>query len=95
MRSASIAELKNRLSSYLNDVRRGEEVLIRDRNLPIAKIIPLPSAGDDDAEETALAAAGKLRLRERKLPSSFWSTPAPRVALRRAAAAVTADRDEG
>lgn len=95
MRSASIAELKNGLSAYLNDVRRGEEILIRDRNRPIAKIIPLPSAGDDDAEEAALAAAGKLRLRERSLPSSFWSTPAPRVPLKRAAAAVTADRDEG
>ena len=94
MRSASIAELKNRLRAYLNDVRRGEEILIRDRNLPIAKIVPLASAGNDDAEETTLAAAGKLRMRERKLPASFWSTPAPRVSPKRATAAVTADRGD-
>jgi prevent-host-death family protein len=95
MRSASIADLKNRLSAYLNEVRRGEEILIRDRNLPIARIVPLSTAGDHDAEETALAAAGKLRLRERLLPSSFWSMPAPRVSVKRAAAAVAAERDEG
>ena len=41
MRSASIADLKNNLSRYLRHVRRGEEILIRDRNVPIAKIVPL------------------------------------------------------
>lgn len=76
-------------------MRRGEEILIRDRKLPIAKIVPLASAGDAIAEEMALAAAGKLRLRERRLPASFWSTPAPRLSTKRAAAAVSADRDEG
>lgn len=94
VRTASIADLKNRLSAYLSEVRRGEEILIRDRNLPIAKIVPLSSAGDHDAEEAALAAAGKLRIRERLLAASFWSTPAPRVSVKRAVVAVVADRDE-
>ena len=31
MRSVNVATLKNRLSSYLREVRRGEESLIRDR----------------------------------------------------------------
>jgi prevent-host-death family protein len=39
--SVIIAELKDQLSSFLHRVRAGEELVIRDRNLPIAKIIPL------------------------------------------------------
>jgi hypothetical protein len=31
MKSVNIAELKNRLSVYLNDVKAGEEILVRDR----------------------------------------------------------------
>ena len=95
MQSVNIAHLKNHLSGYLNRVRGGEEVLIRDRNVPIAKIVPLPSAGDLGAEELALAAPGILRLPEAPLPHSFWSMPAPRLSVRRAVAALTSDRGEG
>jgi prevent-host-death family protein len=94
MRSVNIAALKNGLSRYLNEVREGEELLIRDRNIPIAKIVPLPQSGEPEAKELALAAAGKLRLPDASLPTSFWSMPAPRVSLKRAVAAVRAERDE-
>ncbi len=97
MRSVNIAALKNELSRYLAEVRHGEELLIRDRKVPIAKIVPLRPWGDvgePEAEEPALAAAGKLRLPEGALPASFWSMPAPRVALKRVVAAVRAERDD-
>lgn len=94
MRSVNIAALKNELSRYLSEVRQGEEFLIRDRKIPIAKIVPLRQAGEPEAEELALAAAGKLRLPEAALPASFWSMPAPRLTLKRAIAAVRAERDE-
>jgi prevent-host-death family protein len=94
MRSVNIAALKNELSRYLNEVRQGEELLIRDRNIPIAKIVPLPQADEREAEELTLAAAGKLRLPDASLPASFWSMPAPRVSLKRAVAAVKAERDD-
>jgi len=90
----NIAALKNELSRYLAEVRQGEELLIRDRKVPIAKIVPLRQAGEPEAEEIALAAAGKLRLPEAALPASFWSMPAPRVALKRVVAAVRAERDD-
>src|SRR5262245_56424930 len=41
MKTVNIAELKNRLSLYLNEVRAGHEVLVRDRNTPIARIVPI------------------------------------------------------
>ena len=36
MRSVNVAELKNRLSKYLTFAKGGEEIVIRDRNLPVA-----------------------------------------------------------
>jgi len=33
MRTVTIAALKNQLSRYLNEVRQGEELLIRDRKV--------------------------------------------------------------
>jgi prevent-host-death family protein len=94
VRSVNIAALKNELSRYLNEVRQGEELLIRDRNVPIAKIVPLQQAGEPQAEELALAAAGKLRLPQASLPASFWSMPGPRVSPKRTMAAVEAERHE-
>jgi len=38
-----IKEIKNQLSRYLRQVKQGETVVITERNIPIAKIIPLKS----------------------------------------------------
>lgn len=45
MHSVDVAELKNRLSKYLTFARAVEEVVIRDRNLPVAKLVPLSAEG--------------------------------------------------
>ena len=94
MKSVNITELKNRLSVYLNDVKAGEEILVRDRNQPVARIVPLVRSRDEDEELLALAAQGKPRLGEGLREEFFWEIPAPRVpaaALRRA---VEQERDE-
>jgi len=94
MRSVNVATLKNRLSHYLREVRRGEEILIRDRNVPIARIVPLSATDDEDAELMELAALGLVRLPERPWPGSFFSMPGPRISVKEAVAAVLAERDE-
>jgi prevent-host-death family protein len=64
MRSVNVAELKNRLSKYLTFAKGGEEIIIRDRNLPVAKLVPFfPKEGTE--EELLLVAAGKMRLPEK------------------------------
>jgi prevent-host-death family protein len=102
MRSVNIAELKNRLSAYLQHVRAGEEIVIRDRNLPVAKLVPL-SGADVSSEELALAATGELLLPQAALNErAFWSIGAgePRRSgvtsgIETAAAkAVSKDREE-
>lgn len=40
MINAGIADLKARLSHYLRGVRRGGEVVILDRDTPVARIVP-------------------------------------------------------
>ena len=92
MRSTNIADLRNRLTQYLQEVRAGEEILVRDRQRPIAKIVPF-SVDDEDADDASLVAAGLMRKGSGTLPPSFWRARRSRVALRKAAAAVGADRD--
>ena len=42
MRTVNIADLKAHLSAHIQRVRDGEEVLVCDRNRPVARIVPCP-----------------------------------------------------
>jgi prevent-host-death family protein len=95
MKTTNIAELKNHLSSFLADVKRGEEILISDRNKPIAKIVPLNNTSDFSAEELALAAAGVLRLpEESEVSEAFLKEKRPNLKSETAIKAVIDERDE-
>ncbi len=92
-----IGDLKNNLSAHLQRVRAGEEILVCDRDTPIAKLVPLTGVEDFTQEEQALAAEGKLRL-PRVSPTAraweaFWKLPAPKVSADRVLEALRADRD--
>jgi prevent-host-death family protein len=91
MRSTDIADLRNHLTRYLKEVRAGEEIVIRDRQVPFAKIVPL--AHDDEAEDSALVASGLMRRAERALPASFWRVRRSSLDQKVAANAVSRDRD--
>lgn len=93
MKSVNIAELKNRLSFYLNDVKAGEEILVRDRDIPIAKIVPL-SQSEPDEELMVLAAQGKVRLGEGEIDETFWKIPAPRLTTAAVRRSIEQERDE-
>jgi prevent-host-death family protein len=92
MRSTNIADLRNHLTRYLKEVRAGEEIVVRDRNLPFAKIVPL--AHDDGAEDSALVASGLMRRAERALPASFWRVRRPSLERDVAANAISRERDD-
>ena len=93
MRSANIADLRNRLTQYLREVRAGEEIIVRDRQRPIAKIVPF-TVDDDEADDAALVAAGLMRKGSGTIPQSFWKARRSRTARRVAVAAVSTGRDE-
>jgi prevent-host-death family protein len=76
MRTANIGTLKNQLSAYLRFVRNGEEVIVCDRNVPVARILPIQAADDFDTEEAALIAAGIMIPPKRTAPMDwdrFWA----------------------
>jgi prevent-host-death family protein len=83
MRAVNIGELKDNLSRYLREVRLGAEVLVKDRNKPIARIVPLGALEDDQAELMELVATGIAKLPQTSdpLPKSFWTSPLPKTKL--------------
>jgi antitoxin (DNA-binding transcriptional repressor) of toxin-antitoxin stability system len=94
MRTVNIAELKDRLSMYVNFARCGEEIIVRDRNLPVAKLIPFN--GDANDEERRMVAEGKLKLSEEPFDSEkFWKIKTAKVAGNQAVEALLQDREEG
>lgn len=98
MKTANIAELKNGLSKYLAEVKRGGQVLVSERNVPFAKIVPFSYDEDDyDAEERELIARGKLRPPADSIPLSddFWDDEdRPDVPLETVLRIIREERDE-
>jgi antitoxin (DNA-binding transcriptional repressor) of toxin-antitoxin stability system len=82
MKSVNVAELKNRLSHYLRLVRRGEPLLVRDRDQVIARIEPAGGAGDgagsDEERLAELEGRGVVRRARKPLPKNVLAQR-PRV----------------
>jgi antitoxin (DNA-binding transcriptional repressor) of toxin-antitoxin stability system len=47
MKNARISELRDGLSEYLARVRKGETVIVYDRDTPIARIEPIPPSDEN------------------------------------------------
>lgn len=45
MKRVGVADLKAKLSEYLRAVRRGHEVIVLDRDTPVARIVPYRTSG--------------------------------------------------
>jgi prevent-host-death family protein len=63
MKTASVTELKANLSRYLRMVRRGSEVQVLERGVPIARLVGLAntSASSEQGRLERLERAGVLR----------------------------------
>jgi prevent-host-death family protein len=83
MKTASVTDLKNRLSHYLRLVARGEGVAILDRGRPVARVSRVETG---DAEIDALVASGLARAPVAALPKDFLTRrlPRPKVSVQRA-----------
>jgi prevent-host-death family protein len=75
MTTVKVSELKARLSAHLRRVREGEEVLVCDRNQPVARIVPV-RLQDQTTQERRLAARGLLVPPLKKRPAlDSWPKP--------------------
>jgi prevent-host-death family protein len=79
MHSVNIADLKNNLSRYLEQVKAGKEIIVRDRNLAVARLVPMNAVVSRDEELARLAAQGKIRLGEGAVDDRYWKLRLPRV----------------
>jgi prevent-host-death family protein len=78
MKSATISQAKNHLSELLARVKRGETVLILERDRPIARIVPVEASDRADEERLAdLERRGIIRRASRPVPSSRALAPPP------------------
>ena len=75
MKTVNISDLKARLSAHIRIVRGGEEVLVCDRNKPVARIVPCQPE-DHSEQERRLVACGVLAPPLKQRPASVsWPEP--------------------
>ena len=96
MRTAGIAKLKAELSSYLESVKAGEQVVVTDRGKPVAMIIPIdPSITMDERRAEAIAKGLVKPGRPGGVPAEiFEKSRIPGLTAEKALEAVMAIRED-
>jgi prevent-host-death family protein len=79
MRVVNIANLKARLSAHIKYVREGEEVLVCDRNKPVARIVPCELEGYSEQEKELIARGVLTPPLKPRRASASWPKPAGNV----------------
>lgn len=79
MRNVSVSELKAHLSKYLQEVRRGGEVQVLDRGVPIARLSGLTAAqaGTGDDHRQRLVRSGLVRSSRSAMSTALSQPPLP------------------
>jgi prevent-host-death family protein len=75
MRSVKIGDLKAKLSAHLQMVRDGEEVVVCDRNEPVARIVPIRAAEFSEQERRLIARGIMTPPLRRRKGSDKWPEP--------------------
>jgi antitoxin (DNA-binding transcriptional repressor) of toxin-antitoxin stability system len=92
MRTASVSELKSRLSEFLRLVRGGDTVMVMDRGHPVALLGPCQGVESELAE---LRDAGLVRVGSGEIPADFWTRSRSKDPQASVRAAVREEREEG
>jgi prevent-host-death family protein len=80
MKTATITEVKNGLSAFLDRVRAGESVLILDRGVPVARLEPVRGVPDPGGRLARLARMGLIEPARAAPPLDLVSRPGPALA---------------
>jgi prevent-host-death family protein len=92
MKTASVSELKSRLSEFLRQVRGGDSVMVLDRGRPVALLGPYRGA---DSELAELRDAGLVRLGSGQIPADYWTQPLAEDPEGLVLTALLEEREEG
>lgn len=66
MKSVSVKQLQEDLSGYLEEVRGGEELVIKVRSKPVAKLVPMNGNGHSKLSSPQAKPAAKKKARKRQ-----------------------------
>jgi prevent-host-death family protein len=92
--TANIAQLKAKLSEYLRQVKSGGEVVVTERGIPVARLVPLDADENRATREKRLIRAGIVR--PARGPRKKLGVPGSRSGAGAAVLeALLAERDEG
>lgn len=95
MNTVSISELKARLSAFLDIVREGDEVLVTDRGRPIARLMPVRQAEQEEGRREMLLRSGRLRGPTTVLDGDFFHRARPTDASGLSLSALLDERADG
>lgn len=94
MTTTTVTELKASLSRYVRLVKAGEDVLVTERGLPVARLSPVPGLEGLPARVEELVRLGLVRPGTGRLPRDFWKSPAPKDPKGRLLRALLEEREE-
>jgi len=92
-KTAAVAELKANLSRYLSRVKAGEEILVTERGVAVARLVPVAPTGLERLRE--LERQGLVRLGNGKVPRNFWKLARPGGPASAVRKGLREERDEG
>ncbi|MFQ5740054.1 MAG: type II toxin-antitoxin system Phd/YefM family antitoxin [Acidobacteriota bacterium] len=92
MKVVGARELKNRLGTYLRQVREGVTIIVTDRGRPVAELRPLQLETEEESPLLELAALGLLTPRSRKTLTA--RSPAIRVTGKAVSETILEDRED-
>jgi prevent-host-death family protein len=75
-RTATVVDLKARLSEHLRLVKAGHEVVITERNVPVARLVPLDDSERRSTRRLRLTRSGILKPGAGKMPALLKRPPA-------------------
>jgi len=93
-RTASVVDLKARLSEHLRQVKSGHELIVTERGVPVARLLPLDDGERRSTRRFRLTRSGVLKPGRGKLPALLKRAPEGGSAGASVLAALLADRGD-
>jgi prevent-host-death family protein len=93
-RTASVVELKAKLSEHLRQVKSGHELIVTERGIPVARMLPLDDGERRSTRRLRLTRSGALKPGRGKLPAALKRPPSGAAAGEAVVDALLAERHD-
>lgn len=93
--TASIVDVKARLSEYVRRVKAGHEVVVTERGVPVARLVGLEATERRATRRDRLAGSGTIKPGKGRVRRALHTAPEGQAGGPEVLAALIAERDEG